>query len=405
MALSYLTGWEHNVLSQAGGGIVTTSDSPTGTIKGSLVTSPVKNGTYAYKAGAVDAGGDFWGISSQKVVVAGWFRTPASTKRSDFISVQVSGGNLVFIQAHSGDGNLHLHFYDGVTETTLVDSGVVMANDTWYWIELMIDSSANPWVIKWAFMKDGGARQVQTDGGVAKAAYTFTQVAVGPRCWTDAGGVAYSDDLHIYTGSTADYPVPPKAVELATVDQAAAAEHQSITLTNWDYTADFSSFTNFASTVETDSRSRLNALDTANGIRINKTSDVAGNARWKIAAPANPRTMVHAVCNLFSMREASAGTNNLTVRSLLSGSTTNHFSGNPGNGTTWNYLAGLMATTPAGGGWVASDIAALRAEVDSTDASPNLWIGGIVYEVSYEAAPWSGPPDTRRTRRSRVIYR
>jgi hypothetical protein len=209
------------------------------------------------------------------------------------------------------------------------------------------------------------------------------------------------DDVLI-SQTTGDYPIGPGQVHGVTFDQAAAAEHQSITTTQWQYGtitgSTFTSTANFASDTETDSRSRLNDLGVADGagaIRMNAGSaGQAGNARWPLASPTvDLETPPNGVRGIFTGQEPSTGTNNATVRVLLGASTTNIFSGNPGWGTSWDYI-GAILSRPGGGVWTAQDIRDLKIEMDSTDSAPALHIGGAVIEVDY--------PDVRFQPRQRM---
>ena len=215
----------------------------------------------------------------------------------------------------------------------------------------------------------------------------------------------YFDDL-LTSVTSANYPLPDFQALGATLDQATAAQHQTITTSQVQYTDNFSTFTNLTGKTETDSRSRLDDLNTSDGIRMNTTAALAGNLRWPLAAPANPSGAAPlGVSALVPAREASTGTNNATFRMYLSASTTNIFSANPGWGTTWNYLGLMMASKPGGGAWASADIANLKLETDSTDASPNVWLSGLQLEIAYPSP--SGrrshglspePPSTRSTR-------
>lgn len=388
MALSYFTGFEHNVISTSGGGIISAADTAG---NGSVVTSPVKNGTYALKVdGAIGGGGWYWTISNSIYVQSGWYQFPDVTKVGYVVRCQIPGTRDTGVRTNAS-GQLEL--YDSVSGV-LATATTAIANNTWFYVELLVDAHANPNAYKW---RVNGIDQGDVSLGVA--ARTWTQ---GMIAGVNSGTVMYADDVHIYLGAATDYPVGMKAVVGITLDQTAAAEHQSITTTQWDYTDNFSTFSNFASQAETDSRSRLNTLDTANGIRMNNAAAVAGNARWPLASlPANV-AWPYAVRGLFSGREASAGTNNAIVRLYLGGSTTDLFNADPSWGTTWNYIAGLLTTKPGGGAWTVNDVNSLRLEVDSTDASPNVWLGGLVVEVS------TGPPSlsfSPRTNRNMLLRR
>lgn len=109
---------------------------------------------------------------------------------------------------------------------------------------------------------------------------------------------------------------------------------------------------------------------------------LTGNARWPVADPALGGIPVAVSC-IFVARESAAGTNNITFRTLVGASTTNHFNADPGWGTTWNYVRSTMALTPASTPWTQNDVNGINFEADSTDLNPEVWLSGFFYEIAY----------------------
>lgn len=110
---------------------------------------------------------------------------------------------------------------------------------------------------------------------------------------------------------------------------------------------------------------------------------LTGNLRYPTAVTTtSPGTVPAAVSFILAGGEASAGTNDCTVRTYLGGSTTNHFTGDPG-WTTAQYLRYIMTAKPGGGAWADSDIANIKTEIDTTDCNPSVYIYGFFYEIAY----------------------
>ncbi len=541
------------------------------------------------------------------IVGSVYFRRDANTPGGRYILTQKAHTATTSprIQVIS-NGTLNLVDGDGGT----FGSFQTVVN-VWHRIDWKVDISANPWVLSWSV--DGVA---QTGTTVARAADTFDYFAYGLQASTS--GDFYFDDL-VLSGTAADYPLGECIVLGATADQTAAAAHQSIVATETQYTDDFSAFTNLTGASETDSRSRLDDLNTTDGIRVQgalsytlptfraagaaangttgaitpgapagiatgdlevlvastiaggslsittngggawtampntpidvtageklyvwyriraggdtdpqvtpgsdhsiaqrgcyttgtfdpvtpvsdsvngseATSDTSfsfapgyntptdnclvacvctsgqdtasaqvpvmantsltsltlransntlsgggggfgwtdgtkatagtagtftttianaspkayvawtvrglpvygaltGNLRWPVETPAGAPALSPLAVKLYTVsQEASAGTNNVTFRTELGGSTTNHFSGDPGWGTTWTYLGSLMTAKPGTGVWLNTDIDAMNFEVDSTDGGPAIHLGGFIYEIAYQGRQGAPEP-------------
>lgn len=265
----------------------------------------------------------------------------------------------------------------GLDESTFTAALTTVTTNQWYRVDYKLVSSGATHTFDW---KIDGTDQTQVTRGSAS---NESVTRVDAVC-DGANACTWNFDDIILSTTSGDYPLGEVVVLGATADQSAAAEHQSITLTQWQTTSDFSAFTNFTSTTETTSRGLLDDLNNTDGVRISGT---AGNARWPVADPSgDPGTAPLAVTLITASREASAGTNNAIFRTLLTASTTDHFNGNPGWGTTWNYLRTIMAAKPGTGAWSNQNVKDIRFEADSTDAAPAIWLSGFFYEIAYPPA-------------------
>lgn len=311
------------------------------------------------------------------LVGSGYFRLPSlpAGTQTDllFVPQNAGGGFGLWYDATAGK------FEAQIGGGTVVQSTLTPVANQWYRLDFRVDLSANPLVLDWQLGLDDGVGVDQPQATGAIAATSTRWITLG---YNSVATVDIHFDDWVASETSADYPLGAHGIRGFTVDQAAAAEHQAITLAEWQYTDDFSAFTSFASQVETDSRSRIDDLTSADGIRMNAAAAVAGNARWKLAAPSGlPGVAPWAVQAIALARESAAGTNNATLRLYSGGSVANIYSGSPAWGTTWNFLRAIFLTNPSGASWTDSDIDGLRLEVDSTDAAPEIWLGGVHFEV------------------------
>lgn len=380
--LTFHTGWEHGTVGPFAGSSI--GDGLTFYQQNDITVSSAaaRTGTYSLRAASAAGAVAAW-VSARsatgRLVYRVWFRIdtlPTAGNKTNFAWSENTVPDRAYI-AVDENGTLYARINAGTEQT-----GPTIETGKWNELDLDWEFSTASHTLDWR-INGVGQTQATVTATAGAAATSSVVLGVEDKAGGSSTGVVYFDDL-LVSSTQADYPLPDHVIYGITVDQAAAAEHQSITTTDWQTTPDYAAFTNFTGASETTSRGYLNDLDTADGIRINRTTAPAGNARWKLAVhPQAPPTDPSAVRFITAVREAATGTNNAIIRVLLAGSTANIFSGNPAWGTTWNYLPLYRTTTPAGGAWVNSDVDALRFELDSTDASPNIWVSGIYAEVAY----------------------
>lgn len=276
------------------------------------------------------------------------------------------------------------------SSNTGITTGPPVVLNKWTLLEVMVDMGVNPWVAKWRI---DGVEQTQPTS-LATAVSVFRRNGVGYYGVGNKTGEIWFDDLVTIDGTDQTmWPIGSFDIESITADQTAAAAHQTITTTEWQYGtisgSTFTSIGNFTGVAETDSRSRLNDLSIATAIRMNAgAAGQAGNGRWPVAncpLVGIPR----AVAILVAHQQAAAGTSQLIARTLVGGSTTDHFNAAYSQGTTVGYLYGCMDTTPGGSAWTVAGVDALNFELDSTDSTPAIHIGGFVYQVAF---PDTAPP-------------
>lgn len=256
-----------------------------------------------------------------------------------------------------------------------------LTTGVWYRIDFSLDVSGTTHTsMVWV---DGDGPYTASTGSLSADA--DTTLAFGCVNGTSIWDV-YFDDL-IVSSTLADAPFGEGQV-LAYVPSGAAS-HQSITLTEWATTSDFSSFTNFTASDESTSAPLLDDLTAGtDGIQVQGGAGaVAGNARWATAllSGTNPGTPPQAVRGIAVHQDEASGTNNIIERIELGGSTADIFNGNPA--ASWEYRASIFTATPAAGTWTYGDLASLNIEVDSTDSNPDTFIGGVLLEVAFSTEP------------------
>jgi hypothetical protein len=390
--LTYLEGFEHGtqMVAGVGNGLCQTLNG-TGT---DTVTALASRGSHsAFGLRLTTTGVNVWrevhllgNVGTQALVGSFYWRpTDFPTTNAKDIMYVICGAGFLLFNFNPTTSKLQANVLIGANSTV---AGPVVELNRWYRVDFKI-LTGTTWSIDWAV--DGvayGQASVGSQAATNMANYVLDANATGTD---DPHGCSWDYDDVVLSTTTGDYPLGEAQVVGITADQAAAAAHQSITTTQWDTTSNFSSFTNFTGQTETTSRGLINDLDTADGIRVvtSASAAAAGNARWPVADPVgDPGTDPWAVTLITAGREASAAANNVILRTLVGASTTDHFNADPGWGTTWNYIRSIMTAKPGGGAWTRQNVLDINFEMDSTDATPAIWLSGFFYEVAFPPDPF-----------------
>jgi hypothetical protein len=367
---TYLTGFEWpgvtTIVGTGGGLVASVSGAP------AVEAGSARSGSYGMRCNAAGAAVliNVTVTAAATLVVRFYLRQAANPSADSTLCSIGSGGNSASLVVTSG-GVIQARATGGTTR-----SGPTLTNGQWYLVEARFSGlGGTAWTVDWQI---DSVDQTQCVGSTSGAS-TDTTLAFGV-----ISAVTWDisiDDL-IVSETSGDYPIGAGSV--VGIAAAGAGEHQGITLSQWQYTDDFASFTNFASSTETDSATRIDDLTAGtDGIRLNGgASGQAGNARWSFADPSpDPGRVPNGVRGIAVHQDASSGTNNVTERILLAAATANIFSGNPA--AAWEYKAAMFALDPGGGAWSAQDIRDLKLEIDSTDTNPAVWVGGVIIEIDY----------------------
>lgn len=403
--LTWLSGFEHgvtplhatnNALVQA---IMTNAPVLDSTIK--------RSGTYSCKfapTSAVDWGFQMTAASVQIHVFSFaiyWETLPSGAgtdPRGIFAQIDGGGGaNYMGIGVDPADNTLRSWHHNGVS-LTWQNTGPVVTTGVWYQVDVLIKTNGTTWSVDYEL--NGESYQGTWTGKAA----TNATANFNAFCSTATRHVLYVDDF-LYSNTEADYPLGQHAV--VQLVPSGAADHQTITTTQWktvtDTDSDWSAgatTADFTGATETTSAPLLDDLSNLDGISmVAGAGGQAGNGRWNLNNPAHPSQLPVALRSYMYVREAASGTNDATLRlRAAGGSTVNIFAGNPTWATTWTYLVLLSSSVPGGSGWTMADVEGLTLEMDSTDSAPNIWVAGYVGEMAYKIGSliWMPTPTIAR---------
>ena len=395
--LVYATGFEHGAALVAGvGNGLCLSKQGTGT--DTITASAARASHSAFGMRLVTDNVNNWreinlyNVNGTTLVGSFYWRAvdkPTTNEKDVFYCPIGAGAGFILINYSPSTNMLASHIFG--TSNVGQSAFTTVTTNQWYRIDFKISTGTATWAIDW---KIDGVDQTSTTLGSQTAGALIGDFILDANATgtDDPHGCTWDYDDVVLSVTGTDFPLGQYAVVGITADQTAAAAHQTITTTEWQYGtlsgATFTSTGNFTGNNETDSRSRLNGLFTTKGIRMNAgNTGQAGNARWPVADPTKPTGgTVQAVSLITASQEAAAGTNSATFRTLVGASTTNHFNADPGWGTTINYLRSIMTTKPGGGAWADADVQGINFEADSGDSNPAIHLTGFYYEVAYSIA-------------------
>jgi hypothetical protein len=210
MSLDFFTTNDHRVLSVAGGGLL---DAVLGTQQ--FVTTPVLFSlrSIEFSGGNSRVGKNVTG-SPTVGVCAHWIRFPSASHSADteFLTFNMQSGYAAFLRWTTA-GAFDLGTYNTSVAASVGTFTTTPANDTWYWFELYVDVTSNPWSLKaavtpWTGSALGTREEITaTPALAAQIIGTAYQGAYGGA--TGAEIRSYTGPWVVYTGASGDYPVSP----------------------------------------------------------------------------------------------------------------------------------------------------------------------------------------------------
>jgi len=351
-----VTGFEHGTISTAGGGLFSSLNQNAGTATAD--TTVVRTGAYALKLVKNSGGSAYIGRSlagaTPTVVTARFYirfaTLPSATVADGLFFMLLTGQDLAF--SYNATTN---KFTMGMDAFALQQASSTVSVNTWYRIDLRVDTSANPHRIDWQL--DG---VTQPQATAAQPAGTIdNQVGFGSSTASDVF-TAYYDDL-VVTASAADYPIGDGGVSRIAPTGVGTSNDPGALLKNNDDTA-------WSST----SWQRLDEVPlTATGDYL-KQIGVDTGAYLRLTLSNTTRTCIHGVAGIVAFH-ASSTTANSAKTSIFDGTTERVvYSGAMNPGATLTYESAMIA--PATGTWTQAKLNALNARIGYASS-----VGSIPY--------------------------
>ena len=265
--------------------------------------------------------------------------------------------------------------YATANGTGLGATGVSVTTGIWYRIDVKVNISANPWTAD--VQVDDAACGQHTN---AEAANTYVQFDVGFT--STAVATIYFDDF-LLSLTAADYPLGDGYI-LSYIPNAdgthdiAGANDVERTLTGTDIT----NATTTAYQLVDDRPMESVSTDFINFKTAALRVEIAYEDSVEAVAPRSVEAIV-------GYHDASgAGTHNfsVTLRDSGGGTTADIMAAATRNvGATMSWGRAHFTTIPGGGAWTLAAFNALRSRIAVTDASPDVYIDGLMLEAEYAA--------------------
>jgi len=208
MSLRFLDGFEHGVLSSAGGGLY--SNIANFSTVADIVTSPVKTGNRCLRLRNSSRISYDFGNSPAIAMIGAWVRFEAlpASGPLDIFGIESSGSPGAWVNLNT-DGTVTQAAYDGAVaiEDSPNSSGTLVIG-RFHWIAFYADMSSNPWVVR-TKIDQNAVREYQP----AIAGTVIARANIWHNNFVEAGDLTrYYDDAVIYAGSTSDWPITPKRI-------------------------------------------------------------------------------------------------------------------------------------------------------------------------------------------------
>lgn len=323
--------------------------------------------------------------ATQSVMYWFWrFRVDDATPAADALLIQgtITVGN-----------NFTLYLKTtGVIEVSYIgnaaQSSAALSADTWYTLEMEVDISVNPHIVKWRI--DGVA---QTNSSYAVAADTFTTSGVNfgePIAGPTSAWNLYTQDIVCRVGTT-----PGEYYGVTAKDWRVKRHKVSADLTHAFTTNDFEyNDTTGINSAATDVYTYLDEDDMASlSDFISQNVAGAGKLIQLAFADEGTETQPRIVAVVSTHHSAGTGANEQHLRVSDDGATWTNVWGDWSaagvdiSDTTAHYLYKTLSAPPSGGSWDTSKVSGMRAQWgNSDDVSAIPYIDSLSLEVAYEVA-------------------
>jgi len=214
--LQILEGWEHGVLSTAGGFLCDSIVANAGASV-TIDSSQAASGTYSLKFTQTNAANQGCNIQYGNIISNGFFagsfkfrKSANPTSRTKFWDCYFSGLSVYVELWLETDGSLTLSFNSGSTQTAVIGA---LSSNAWHSIEIGFDTTGTTWL---GFLKVNGtdsantATATQSNGEFAG----FMTFGANTGIFTGANGTynIWWDDI-VFSDDVADYPPGPFTVK------------------------------------------------------------------------------------------------------------------------------------------------------------------------------------------------
>lgn len=367
MALLEFTGFEHQKLEADGFGISATPPS--------ISTTTFYSGAAALRFNAAGTGVTVLrNLSTPSIVVLQAMVRFASFPAGDVWIVHVENDTQWVDFKYVAGSGLVIDAYDGVSNPQ--SSAWALSLNTWYRLGLLIDASTNPWSVK------GRVDSSEKTLAPAFAATTFSRAYLGWYQSTTAD--MFLDDLVLFTGSAADYPVTASQV-LGYSPNATGIHLLDASPSSFFFQHDGATGTALT-TAETTSYTRIDDVPISGSsdyLYITGTPGATQYAEVQFANEAGNYN-VTAVRVIEAVRQATAGGSAYTSKATDDHGTslTTLQSAFDPNSSTEVFKRATMTTKPSGGAWTKSSFADLRYRIGFTsDATPEIQLRSVIAEA------------------------
>jgi len=295
---------------------------------------------------------------------------------------------------NSADGKI----YAGTLNTELGATGVTVSTSTTYYVDVRVNSSANPWLVD-VQVSGAACGQRSTAAGADTGA---SAVRMGFAINTTTATATF-DDFTLSTTS-ADYPIGDGFVNQfipasdGTHNVAGAADFQR-TLTGTDILNATTTAFQLIDDIPLESGA---SVDWINMIAPPNATDYVECIFGPAPGISTPTSAPRAVEVIAGIHQAGTGTGNMEIRLNDNGTTDAVYTATTVAGvTSVVFKRKHYATAPSGGAWTVTsgngnfnNIRVRFGSPAAVDANPDQYLDGIMIEADFP--PSSGTPAVRR---------
>ena len=373
--LTYITGWEHGVLSLSGGGLVNDW------ANASISSTTVRNGGYALRLNPVAAVA-YWEKAIEgtlpTILVARFYVRFATLPG---VNIFIFNDDNASTNAGIGYNNASGKFCTMLNDIYGTGGGPTVVAGTWYRIDCKIDASTGTLTV------DGqvdGSALTQSSGAFASA--TFNAYKIGPNATTSTMDL-YADDL-IVSHTAGDYPLGAGYVKRFSPN--AVGTHNLEASPSSAFFRDEGGAETAIATGETASSQNLDDVplnaDEDHVLVENDASLTAAHYLEYGFTDSVESAEVHGVRALVALRQDTVANCDITARLREGGVDATIYTGDVNNNFRI-YKGTTFATKPSGGAWTEATLNSTVLRYGYTiDADGRVRLDSSMVEVAFGAS-------------------